>query len=129
MFMHATHYSRPTEQRHIVRILFMVPIYALVSYLSIVFYYHSVYYEVLRDCYEAFAIAAFFQLLCAYVGDDIHEQKEYFRKIKPKPWIWPMKYFQKCTGGEHGALRTPRSGLTWFNVIVSFGPYRREENV
>jgi hypothetical protein len=26
---------------------------------------------------------------------------------------------QKCTGGEdHGWLRKPRSGLTWFNVCM-----------
>lgn len=117
MFMHAIRYSRPKEQRHIIRILFMVPIYALVSFLSIVFYQHSVYYEVLRDCYEAFAIASFFSLMCAYLAEDLHDQKQYFRSIKPKPWIWPMKYFQKCAGGENGWLRTPRSGLTWFNVI------------
>lgn len=117
MFLHATHYCRPKEQRHIIRILFMVPIYATVSFLSIVFYTHSVYYEVLRDCYEAFAIASFFSLMCAYLADDIKSQKEYFRKIKPKPWIWPMPWFQKCAGGETGWLRTPRSGLTWFNVI------------
>ena len=117
MFMHAIRYSRPKEQRHIIRILFMVPVYALVSWLSIHYYYHSVYYEVLRDCYEAFAIASFFSLMCAYLAEDLHNQKEYFRKIKPKPWIWPMKWFQKCCGGERGCLRTPRSGLTWFNVI------------
>lgn len=117
MFMHAIRYSRPTEQRHIIRILFMVPIYAMVSWLSIIYYYHSVYYEVLRDCYEAFAIASFFSLLCAYLADDLHHQKNYFRVIKPKPWIWPMRWFQKCCGGERGCLRTPRSGLTWFNVI------------
>lgn len=114
MFMHAIKYSRPTEQRHIIRILFMVPIYAMVSWLSIIYYTHSVYYEVLRDCYEAFAIASFFSLMCAYIADDLHHQKEYFRQIKPKPWIWPMKWFQKCCGN---LLRTPRSGLTWFNVI------------
>lgn len=117
MFMHAIRYSRPKEQRHIIRILFMVPIYALVSFLSIVFYTHSVYYEVIRDCYEAFAIASFFSLMCAYLAEDLHNQKQYFRGIKPKPWIWPMKYLQKCAGGENGWLRTPRSGLTWFNVI------------
>ncbi|KAK5944818.1 hypothetical protein PMZ80_002019 [Knufia obscura] len=117
MFMHTIRYSRPIEQRHILRILFMVPVYALVSFLSIVFYTHSVYYEVLRDCYEAFAIASFFSLMCAYIAPDLHHQKEYFRKIKPKGWIWPMRWFQKCAGGEHGWLRTPRSGLTWFNVI------------
>lgn len=117
MFMHATRYSRPIEQRHIIRILFMVPVYALVSFLSIVFYRHSVYYDVLRDCYEAFAIASFFSLMCAFLAPDLRQQKEYFRNIKPKPWIWPMRWFQKCAGGEHGWLRTPRSGLTWFNVI------------
>jgi len=117
MFMHTIRYSRPIEQRHIIRILFMVPVYALVSFLSIVFYTHSVYYEVLRDCYEAFAIASFFSLMCAYIAPNLHLQKEYFRTIKPKQWIWPMKWFQKCAGGENGWLRTPRSGLTWFNVI------------
>ena len=115
--MHTTHYSRPKEQRHIIRILFMVPVYAMVSFLSLVYYRHSVYYEVLRDCYEAFAIASFFSLMCAYIAEDLHAQKEYFRRVKPKGWIWPMKWLQKCTGGEHGFLRTPRSGLTWFNVI------------
>jgi len=117
MFMHTIRYSRPIEQKHIIRILFMVPVYALVSFLSIVFYTHSVYYEVLRDCYEAFAIASFFSLMCAYIAPNLHLQKEYFRKIKPKQWIWPMRWLQKCAGGENGWLRTPRSGLTWFNVI------------
>ncbi|EXJ91030.1 hypothetical protein A1O1_04137 [Capronia coronata CBS 617.96] len=118
IFMHATHYLKPWEQRHIIRILFMVPVYAAVSFLSYYFYNHSVYFEVIRDCYEAFAIASFFSLLCAYVAPDLHQQKVYFRTITPKKWVWPMKYLQKCTGGaENGWLRTPRSGLTWFNVI------------
>lgn len=117
MFMHTIHYSRPSEQKHIVRILFMVPIYSLVSYLSVYFYKHSVYYEVLRDCYEAFAIASFFSLMCAYVAPSLHDQKEYFRTIRPKPWIFPIKQMQVCCGGENGWLRTPRSGLTWFNII------------
>lgn len=117
MFMHTIHYSRPTEQKHIVRILFMVPIYSVVSYLSVYFYKHSVYYEVLRDCYEAFAIASFFSLMCAYVAPSLHDQKEYFRVARPKPWIFPITQMQRCCGGEHGWLRTPRSGLTWFNII------------
>lgn len=116
--MHATHYLKPYEQRHIIRILFMVPVYAAVSLLSYYYYNHSVYFEVIRDCYEAFAIASFFSLLCAYIAPDLHQQKVYFRTITPKKWVWPMKYFQKCTGGaDKGFLRTPRSGLTWFNVI------------
>ncbi|KAL8816208.1 MAG: hypothetical protein Q9223_004747, partial [Gallowayella weberi] len=65
----------------------MVPIYATVSFLSYTFYYHAIYFEVLRDCYEAFAIASFFALLCHYIAPDLHSQKDYFRGIKPKSWV------------------------------------------
>jgi hypothetical protein len=117
IFMHATHYLRPWEQRHIIRILFMVPIYATVSWLSFAYYRHAIYFEVVRDCYEAFAIASFFTLICHYIAQDLHEQKNYFRAISPRNWIWPIPWLQKCCGGKTGAWRTPRSGLTWFNVI------------
>ncbi|KAI9667002.1 MAG: hypothetical protein M1829_005609 [Trizodia sp. TS-e1964] len=114
---HALHYSIPCEQRHIIRILFMVPIYSCVSFLSYLFYYHSIYYEVLRDCYEAFAIASFFALMCSYTAPSLHDQKIYFRGLRPKPWVWPVTMANKCCGGEKGIFRTPRSGLTWFNII------------
>ena len=100
----------------IIRVLFMVPIYSVVSFLSYYFYTRAVYFEVLRDCYEAFAIASFFSLLCAYVAPDLHDQKDYFRKIRPRGWVMPLSQFKRCCGGELGIWRTPRSGLTWFNV-------------
>ncbi|KAL5342890.1 organic solute transporter Ostalpha-domain-containing protein [Aspergillus crustosus] len=114
---HATHYSKPVEQRHIIRILWMIPIYALVAWLSTFYYKHAVYYKVLGDCYEAFTISAFFALLCHYIAPDLHSQKEYFRGIQPKNWVWPVNWLQKCSGGKEGIWRIPRSGLTWFNVV------------
>ncbi|CRG87120.1 Transmembrane protein 184C [Talaromyces islandicus] len=117
MFAHATHYSKPREQRHIIRILFMVPIYSVASFLCFLYYRKSVYFEVLCECYEAFAISAFFTLLCHYIAPDLHTQKDYFRTIRPQPWLWPLNWFAKCCGGERGCWRTPRSGLTWFNII------------
>lgn len=130
---HATHYLRPYEQKQyvrsylcpaaianansIIRILVMIPIYAVVSFLSYLYYHKSVYFEVLRDCYEAFAIASFFTLMCHYIAPTLHEQKIYFRDVQPKNWVWPLNWMQKCTGGEtKGWLRKPASGLTWFNV-------------
>jgi hypothetical protein len=117
IWMHATHYLRPREQKHIIRILFMVPVYSVVSFLSYKYYLHTIYFDVLRDCYEAFAIASFFNLLCHYVAPDLRAQKEYFRRVKPKDWVWPLTWCKKCTGGEKGVFRTPRSGLTWFNIV------------
>ncbi|KAK7544627.1 organic solute transporter Ostalpha-domain-containing protein [Phyllosticta citribraziliensis] len=118
IFEHATHYSRPWEQKQIIRILLMIPIYAAVSLLSIHYYTNHIYFEVIRDCYEAFAISSFFTLLCHYIAPTLHEQKEYFRNVEPKNWVWPMTWAQKCSGGQDkGWLRKPRSGLTWFNII------------
>src|SRR2546421_13046253 len=97
----------------------MVPVYCIVSLLSYWFYRHSVYFEVLGSCYEAFAIASFFTLLSNYLAPTIHEQKEYFRRITPKPWIWPLSWMKRCCGGEKGLWRTPGSGLTWFNVSLN----------
>lgn len=151
IWRHATHYLKPWEQRQcvptptptnylchqiqltvilhflsIIRVLFMVPIYATVSFLSYLFYRHALYFEVIRDCYEAFAIASFFALLCHYTAPTLHSQKDYFRTLKPKEWVLPVNWFKRCCGGERGIWRTPRSGLTWFNVRGSPRPQGKE---
>ncbi|KAK3398282.1 organic solute transporter Ostalpha-domain-containing protein [Sordaria brevicollis] len=116
---HATNYTVPNEQKQIIRILFMVPIYACSSFLSLRFYWHAIYFQVLSDCYEAFAISSFFSLMCHYIAPDLHLQKEYFREMQPiKDWVWPVNWMAKCCGGHRkGPWRTPRSGLTWFNIV------------
>ncbi|KAL0933292.1 DUF300 domain-containing protein [Colletotrichum truncatum] len=117
VFMHANNYTKPREQRQIIRILFMVPVYAASSFLQLYYYWHAVYFQVMSDCYEAFAIASFFALMCHYLAPDLHTQKDYFRNLHPiKPWVWPVNWFAKCCGGERGPWRTPKSGLTWFNI-------------
>jgi hypothetical protein len=96
----------------------MIPVYATISFISYKYYRHAIYWEVLRDCYEAFAIASFFTLMCHYLEPTLHEQKNYFRKLTPKNWVLPLNWMQKCTGGEKtGLFRRPGSGLTWFNVM------------
>lgn len=118
MIQHALNYTKPREQKHIIRILFMVPIYATSSFLSLWFYWHAVYYQVISEAYEAFAIASFFALMCHLVAPDLHEQKQFFRQLHPiKPWLIPLNWFAKCCGGDRGCWRTPKSGLTWFNII------------
>ncbi|KAI8054589.1 organic solute transporter subunit alpha/Transmembrane protein [Syncephalis plumigaleata] len=74
IYKHAQYYTKPNQQRYIIRICLMIPIYAIVSWLSYFYYRQSVYYEVLRDCYEAFVIASFFILLLQYLGDSAEEQ-------------------------------------------------------
>ncbi|KAK8010654.1 hypothetical protein PG990_009619 [Apiospora arundinis] len=90
VWKHALNYTKPREQKHIIRILFMIPIYSVSAWLCLWKYWHAVYYQV----------------------------KDYFRYMTPiVPWVWPVNWFAKCCGGDRGAWRTPKSGLTWFNII------------
>ena len=54
IYQHLKFYTNPNEQRWIVRILFIVPIYAFDSWLSLLFFEQSyyVYFDSVRDCYE-----------------------------------------------------------------------------
>jgi len=46
----------------------MVPIYAIDSFFSFRFYWLSVYFDIIRDCYEAFVIYTFYSLLISFMG-------------------------------------------------------------
>jgi hypothetical protein len=117
IMQHALHYLCSYEQKHIIRILAVIPVYAWTTFFSYVFYSSAVYCELVRECYTAYATVSFFTLMCHYIAPNLHEQKNYFRNVKPKNWGWPLNWIQKLTGGEHkGWMRKPRSGVTWFNV-------------
>jgi len=71
VFGHLKYYTKPKLQLQIVRILFIVPIYALVSWLSLCFAPVRVYFETIRDCYEAFIIYCFLVLILEYTGGEL----------------------------------------------------------
>ncbi|KAI8118779.1 Transmembrane protein 184B [Lucilia cuprina] len=55
IYQHLRWYTNPQEQRWIVRILFIVPIYATYSWISLLFFNSDnvyVYFFTVRDCYE-----------------------------------------------------------------------------
>ena len=55
IYQYLRYYTNPAEQRWIVRILFIVPIYAFESWLSLMFFgenFYYVYFNAIRDCYE-----------------------------------------------------------------------------
>ncbi|KAH8669499.1 organic solute transporter Ostalpha-domain-containing protein [Tricladium varicosporioides] len=74
---HATHYSIPKEQRQVIRIIFIIPVFAVVAFLSIAFYSAEVYLKPVEDLYEAFALSAFFYLLCAFVQENDDERQAF----------------------------------------------------
>jgi len=66
---HAKHYTSPHVQRHINRIVLIVPVFAVLSWVSLVVGDNSaVYIESVRDCYESWVVYNFMALCLAYVG-------------------------------------------------------------
>ena len=63
-------YRKPLLQRYVVRILLMVPIYSISSWVSLVSLRAAFWLDPFRDVYEAFTIYAFFQLLINFVGGE-----------------------------------------------------------
>ncbi|PIA14427.1 DUF300-domain-containing protein [Coemansia reversa NRRL 1564] len=97
---HLKHYTVPRQQRHIVRIILMIPIYSVISFLSYRFYREAPYYTAVRDCYEAFAIAAFYMLLLQYVGDSSADQKHSMLAKRGLKWTFPLNCFVMNPAGR-----------------------------
>lgn len=68
IIQHLRHYSEPVFQRYIVRIIFMVPMYSICSFPSLIHPDQAIYWNTVRDCYEAWVIYNFMSLCLAYVG-------------------------------------------------------------
>ncbi|XP_046887594.1 transmembrane protein 184ba [Hypomesus transpacificus] len=137
IYMHLRFYSSPNEQRHIVRILFIVPIYAFDSWLSLLFFTNDqyyVYFDTVRDCYEAFVIYNFLSLCYEYLGGESAIMAE----IRGKPIESSCVYGTCCLWGRSysiGFLRFCKQATLQFCVVKplmaaitvllqAFGKYR-----
>ncbi|WWD16558.1 hypothetical protein CI109_100985 [Kwoniella shandongensis] len=63
-------YRKPTLQRAVVRIMVMVPLYAISSLIAIFSLEAAFFIDAVRDLYEAFVIYTFLQLLITYLGGE-----------------------------------------------------------
>ena len=54
VYLHLTHWYMPQVQKYVVRILWMVPLYAVQSWLSLRFHSSRIYIDTIRDLYEAY---------------------------------------------------------------------------
>ncbi|RUS21263.1 organic solute transporter Ostalpha-domain-containing protein [Endogone sp. FLAS-F59071] len=106
----------PNQQRYIIRILLMVPIYATISWLSYYYYRQAVYFEVIRDCYEAFVIASFFVLLLQYVGEDDTVQKSKLQSHKRRKCMFPLVCFSFNPSGKH-FLHVLKWGILQYIIV------------
>jgi Organic solute transporter Ostalpha len=82
IFIHLAHYSRPKEQRQIVRVVFTPVIFCLFSIFTQIGYSSAIYMPPIRDLYESFALAAIFLLFVEYVAPDPSTRSAYFSNLE-----------------------------------------------
>ncbi|EKM50991.1 uncharacterized protein PHACADRAFT_187607 [Phanerochaete carnosa HHB-10118-sp] len=68
VLQHSLHYNNPGEQRQILRVLYMPPVYAVISFLSYRFFRDYTYYDLIETAYESITLSAFLLLLIEYVA-------------------------------------------------------------
>ena len=67
-------------QKYVIRILWMVPIYSIQSWLSLRFHDSSLYIEASRDLYEAYVLASFLYFIIELLGGDESLKQQLRRK-------------------------------------------------
>ncbi|KAG4194881.1 hypothetical protein ERO13_A06G077800v2 [Gossypium hirsutum] len=70
ILQHLRFYTNPAEQKWIVSIVFMVPVYATESVISLWNPRFSLACDILRSCHEAFALYSFGRYLIACIGGE-----------------------------------------------------------
>lgn len=108
---HMVYYSRPSLQKHIVRILWMVPTYALNAWIGLVYPKFGIYVDSARECYEAYVIYNFLVYLLTYLNEEMDLEinlalKPQIKHSFPLCWLpnWKMgrELVHNC---KHGILQ------------------------
>ncbi|XP_046398125.1 transmembrane protein 184B isoform X3 [Ischnura elegans] len=119
IYLHLRWHTNPAEQRWIVRILFIVPIYGFYSWVSLLFFNsesYYVYFFTVRDCYEAFVIYSFLSLCYEYLGGEGNIMSE----IRGKPIRSSCMYGTCCLSGKTytiGFLRFFKQATLQFCIV------------
>jgi len=122
IFQYLRYYTNPAEQRWIIRILFIVPVYALTSWLSLLFFSYNnyyVYFNTVRDCYEAFVIYNFLSLCYEYLGGEGSIMSE-IRGKQIRSSCWYGTCWISGQSYNIGFLRFCKQGTLQFCIIKPF---------
>ncbi|KAM3741577.1 hypothetical protein ACB098_07G006500 [Castanea mollissima] len=132
ILQHLRCYTNPAEQKWIVAVLFMVPVYATESIISLWFPKASLACDILRNCYEAFALYSFGSYLIACLGGEsrviellenksrkqlgtpLLEEEDENRTVQDRSFS--NFFFQPCTLGKD-LLAIEKFGLVQYMIL------------
>lgn len=100
MVRHLLHWHDAAAQLSIVRIVMMIPVYALMSWLAILFGQFAIYFDLIRDAYESLVLYEFFCLLQHHFMQeaaryfDCHDADytlaDFLRRYEATEWPFPF---------------------------------------
>ncbi|CAB3382339.1 Hypothetical predicted protein [Cloeon dipterum] len=109
---HLAHFTKPYLQKHIVRILWMVPIYAVNAWVGLVFPSASIYFDSIRECYEAYVIYNFMRYLLNYLQNEIDDYEMSLHNKTQVNHFFPLCFLPPRENGadlfhfcKHGILQ------------------------
>lgn len=135
VYLHFTHWYMPNVQKYVVRILWMVPLYAIQSWLSLRFRDARIYIDTVRDLYEAYVISSFLYYLIELLGgqealvrrlrtmaQNDPEAAEHLGDHGPllnlvlEPWELGVEFMLQCKHGvlQYVVVKTIATVLTFF---------------
>ena len=133
VFEHLQKNPSRRARKYMIRVVLMVPIYSIESWLSLRFYEHRELFGVLRELYEAYVVYSFFLFLEVFLEGSEHICDLYDMKEKPQPHMIPFCCLSPWKSGQvfffrakYGTLqyvylRTTTSLISL--VLISLGKY------
>ncbi|KXT14220.1 hypothetical protein AC579_7535 [Pseudocercospora musae] len=122
IFLQSKNYRKPLLQRHVIRILIMVPIFAIASWASLTSLRVAFWVDPFRDVYEAFTIYTFFQLLVNFLGGE-RSLIIMMHGRPPVSHLWPLNHVfaQVDISDPHTYLSIKRGILqyAWFKPFLA----------
>ncbi|RUS84043.1 hypothetical protein EGW08_008221 [Elysia chlorotica] len=133
IMQHVINYTTPHLQKFIIRILWMVPIYALNAWFALRFPSAAIYLDTLRECYEAYVIYNFMAYLLSFLNHEYPHLDVQIQNKPPVKFLFPLnflppiensgKFVTRC---KHGVLQytVVRPVMTIIALICEmFGEY------
>jgi hypothetical protein len=107
---HLSEFRAPPVQRKIIGILWLVPLYAVTSWLSLRYLHAALYLDIVRDSYEAFVLYLFLMYLVTLITEDGQAKDD-------KEQVEEMARFLKAQGKDEKWLPDSKRGVLQYLAI------------